>query len=267
VTAQAPALVFNAVAYVAGGSRILDRLSLTLDQGERLAVHGANASGKSVLARLAAAFEAPISGEVLVFGANPARLGLNESRRLRSHIGMVLQGGSLLADLTVEDNLRLGLGSQSRASLRRQGARIDRALLDFRLEGVAGRIVDRLSTGEQRRVEFARAFLRDPDLLILDDPFQGVDAVSAAELEAHTLRLLARRPRACLLLTQDLALARRFAATVARLESGRLVQHADGEATPAATSWASASAARDMASEKASARADGAPPLIGEVAQ
>jgi ABC-type multidrug transport system ATPase subunit len=212
------------VACLVGESRVIDRINLSLYAGERVAVLGRNGSGKSTLARLATGLAPPATGEVRLFGADTRTLEPDGLRRLRGRIGVVLQGGSLLGELSVEDNLLLGLGLRAAASIRRQRARIDRALFDFRLETMAARIVAGLSRGEQRRVELARALLRDPDLLVLDDPFDGVDEASVAEMMEHAVRLIARRPRAVLLLTREKALAERLADRMLTLERGRLYQ-------------------------------------------
>ncbi len=221
-----PALALREVAVVAGGSRTLDRVTLTLAEGARLAVTGVNGSGKSTLARIAAGLAEPLSGEVRLFGEDPARLAGPALQRLRSRISVAWQGGSLLGELTVEENLRLGLGALAAAALPRLRRRMDRLLVTFGLEGVFDRVAGELSVGEQRRLELARAFLREPDLLVLDEPLYGTDAGTAHELERALLRSLARRPAALLLLTHDAALATRLCGTVATLAGGRLLPEA-----------------------------------------
>ena len=229
----APALRMTEVACLVGGGRVIDRVNLTLAAGERVAVVGRNGSGKSTLALLATGLVPPATGEVRLFGADTRALDPDALRRLRGRIGLVMQGGSLLGELSVEDNLLLGLGLRGAAAIRRQRARIDRALFAFRLETIGARIVGGLSRGEQRRVELARALLRDPDLLVLDDPFEGVDEASIAEMMAHTVRSIARRRRAVLLLTREEALAERLASRVLTLEGGRLYQQDGAELAPA----------------------------------
>lgn len=210
------------VAYVAGGARLLDRIDLDLAAGERLAVVGANGSGKSTLALIAGGLTPPSQGSVALFGKDTAALPAPALRLLRGRIGMVMQGGSLMTDLTVEGNLRLSLGALSGSGQERARRRLDRILLDFELEHLYARPVEALSAGEKRRVELARAFLRDPDLLILDDPFDGADAPTAADLRARVRRLLSRRPRALLLATHDEGLAAELCGSAVKLENGVL---------------------------------------------
>jgi ABC-type multidrug transport system ATPase subunit len=208
---------------VVGGARTLDRISLSLRPGERLAVVGPNGSGKSTLARIAAGLKPPSSGQVSLFGQDLAKASADAVRRLRSRMGVVLQGGSLIGDLPVEDNLRLGLGAVREASFARLRGRFDRIIINFGLEHAGDRLASELSAGEQRRLELARAFVREPDLLILDDPFEGADAAAAADMETRLVKALRRRPVALLLLTYDERLAQRLEATIGRLDRGRLV--------------------------------------------
>jgi ABC-type multidrug transport system ATPase subunit len=218
----APLVELTEVGHVAGGARTLDRISLTLSAGDRLAIVGDNGSGKSTLARIAAGLIQPASGRVRLFGVDLASATQDEIRRLRSRIGVVLQGGSLIGDLPVEDNLRLGLGAVREGSLTRLRGRLDRITINFGLEHAYGRLASELSAGERRRLELARAFLREPDLLILDDPFEGADATAAADLETRLVKALRRRPIALLLLTHHQGLAERLGATIGRLHQGRL---------------------------------------------
>lgn len=218
----APVLELDEVGCVVGGARTLDRVSLSLAPGERLAVVGDNGSGKSTLARLAVGLAQPSAGYVRLFGSDLAAAAPDEVRRLRSRIGVVLQGGSLIGDLSVEDNLRLGLGALRQGSLTRLRTRLDRACINFGIEHAISRLASDLSAGERRRLELARAFLREPDLLILDDPFEGADQAAAADLESRLIKALRRRPMALLLLTHQEGLAARIEAPIRRLSHGRL---------------------------------------------
>lgn len=215
-------LAVRNVAFVAGGARVLDGVNFGLGPGERVAIVGDSGAGKSLLLRLATGLIAPTSGLVQLFGDDLADLDADATRLHRSRCGLVLQGGSLLGSLSVEDNLWLGLGAAP-AARQRLRRRLDRLMLEFHLEHSADRIANGLSAGEQRRVELARAFLRNPELMILDEPFEGASAAAAA-LERQLHRQIVSRGRALLLLTQDAALADRLCQRVYRLERGRLVE-------------------------------------------
>lgn len=232
-----PVLALDRISFVAGATRLLDSVSLELPAAGRTAIVGPSGNGKSMLLRLAAGLALPLSGRVELFGRDLAAAGNAERRLLRSRCGIAFQGPSLIGGLTVEDNLWLGLPSGPRARRRLQ-ARLDRIALDFAIEHTGSLAVEALSAGERRRVELARAFLRDPELLLLDEPLEGARA-GADQLEAALHRHIALRGRALLLVTQDEALAARLCENVLRLEEGRLVQQAMPEtASPAGPSLA-----------------------------
>lgn len=211
-------LRFEGAAFVAGGRRLLDGVSFSLDAAERLAVVGVNGSGKSLIARAAAGLLPLSEGTVQVLGeAWGPRSG-----ELRRRVGVVLQQSALLSDLTVLENVRFGHGRQSGPGERRARARAERVLADFNVEHAADQRVSELSLGERRRADLARVFGADPDLLILDDVFDGLDTEAARDLESRIDRKLARRRTALLFLTHDHGAARRLCPRILRIENGRL---------------------------------------------
>lgn len=224
-------LSFDHVSLVLGGARLLDHIDLRLAPGERMAIVGESGAGKGWLLKLALGLTAPSSGTITLMDTPLANADADARRLARARCGVAMQGGSLLGDLSVEDNMRLALGTASPRAARR----IDRLLLEFALEQAAATRADALSVGERRRAELARAFVRDPELLILDEPFEGAFARGEA-LEAQVRRRIVPQQRALLLLTQDEALSARLCTRIYRLERGRLVQQAAAETVPAATS-------------------------------
>lgn len=210
-------LALEGVSSVAAGTRLFDRLDLSIPPSGRVAVVGGSGEGKSLLSALAIGLVAPLSGSVRLFGHDLATADADTVRRLRARCGVTVQGGSLLGDLTVEQNLWLGAGGAARAR-----RRLDRLMLDFAVERSGAVAVAALSRGERRRVELVRAFARDPEFVILDEPLDGAHAGREA-LERAILRQIAPRGRALLLLTQDEAFAARACERVLRLDRGRLL--------------------------------------------
>lgn len=206
------------VSFVAGHTRLLDSLDLTVAAGERVGMVGRSGNGKSLLAALALGLAMPLSGSIALFEQDLATADVAHRRRLRARCGVSVQGGSLLSQLTVEQNLRLGM-SGTPARMRRK---LDRLMLDFAVERSGGAEVGALSRGERARVELARVFTRDPALVILDEPLDGVRS-GAAEIERVLMRQILPYERTLLLLTQDEAFARRTCTRVLRLDRGRLV--------------------------------------------
>jgi ABC-type glutathione transport system ATPase component len=208
-------LRFDRVGLAVGGARVLDGLDFAIGPAERVALVGPSGAGKSLVVRLALGLVPATSGRIELFGTDPAEATPGAVRRARARAGFVLQGGSLLGELSVEDNLLLGFGPDPIGG--RGGRRLDRLLLQLGIEHLARRPAAGLSAGERIRVELARGLLRDPELLILDDPLAGAGGRAAA-IEELLGRQIGPRRRAMLLVTEDEALAARLAERVVRLQ-------------------------------------------------
>jgi len=176
-----PALELDGVfQHVAGRCGLAD-LGLRLETGEWLLVVGPNGAGKSLLTRLILGLDAPSAGPIRVFGQELAALGRVAMRQLRRRIGGVIQGGSLLEDLTVLENLLLPLRG---TSLDREGmgraARL--TMTQLLLDGLENHAPRSLSLGQRRRVELARALVHRPELLVWDGLTDGLDPAGVQEI-------------------------------------------------------------------------------------
>jgi phospholipid/cholesterol/gamma-HCH transport system ATP-binding protein len=166
------------VRYAAGGRVIFDGLDLRVRRGSVTAVMGPSGTGKTTLLRLISGQAEPAAGSVRVFGRELAGLSRAEIYGMRRRMGMLFQQGALLTDLDVYENVAFPL---------REHARLPEALVRMmvltRLEAVGLRGAARLmpwelSGGMARRVALARAIVMDPELLIYDEPFVGLDPIS-----------------------------------------------------------------------------------------
>lgn len=176
----APALELrNVYQHVAGHAALAD-LSLRVELGEWLLLVGPNGAGKSLLVRLVLGLDAPSSGQITVLGRDLAGLGAKGLRHLRREVGAVLQGGSLVEDLTVLENLLLPLrdAPMSRNDMAR-AARL--TMTQLRLDGLENHLPRSLSLGLRRRVELARALIHQPRLLVWDGLGDGLDAAALRE--------------------------------------------------------------------------------------
>jgi len=208
--------------YAEGGElrRVLEDARLELAEGELVAIRGRSGSGKSTVLNLVAGIDQPSAGEVLVDGTSLGRLSPGERTRFRrDRIGIVFQFFNLIPTLSVLENVLLpaelagvdGLEPRARELLERVG-----------LAARARAFPDVLSGGEQQRVAIARALVRDPRLLLADEPTGNLDAATGDAVLELLDSLTRRVGRTLLVATHSRELAAR-ADRVVTIENGRLV--------------------------------------------
>jgi ABC-type ATPase involved in cell division len=211
----------------AAGSRVeaLVDLSFAIKPGELAVLVGAGGTGKSTLLRLITGEERPTRGAVLVDGMEVGALGAWRLARLRRDLGVLPQGGSLLADRTALGNLTFVLRAlgTSRAEARERALA---ALIEVGLGPARNALPHELAAGERRRVLLARALATRPRLLLADEPTGMLDPTAAAVV-LTILRGLAQRGVTCLVATQAPELARALEGRVLRLAAGRLRPEGD----------------------------------------
>lgn len=166
------------VHYSVGGRAIFSGLSLSIPRGRITAIMGPSGTGKTTLLRLMTGQLKPDRGRVLFDGVDVARLNRRELYALRRRMGMLFQTGALLTDIDVFENVAFPL---------REHARLPEALIRnivltklqaVGLRGAARLYPAELSGGMARRVALARAIATDPEVLIYDEPFTGLDPIS-----------------------------------------------------------------------------------------
>ncbi len=213
-----PAIELGDVRVLASGRVILDVPRLALPQRAQLAVMGPNGAGKSTLLQVAALLRRPHAGEVWIDGERARR---GNSRRLRGRIAVVFQA-PLLFDTSVLANAASGLrfrGAEAREAERRAFEWLDR----FEVAHLATRNTRGLSGGEARRVSLARAFAIEPAILLLDEPFAGLDAETRTVLVPELAQRLQETSVSTLLVTHDAWEADVLATTRIELRNGRIV--------------------------------------------
>ena len=202
-----------------GGMPVLEVASLEVRAGEVLALVGPNGAGKTTLLLTLARLLAPQDGEIIFQGRSLSRWKTVEYRR---KLALVFQV-PLLLDMSVSDNVALGLrfrGVPKRQVPERVGIWLDR----LGIRKLARRRAGELSVGEAQRVSLARAFVLEPDLLLLDEPFPSLDPPTRQQLLDDLGRLLKQARCTTVLVTHNLKEAASLGDRVAVVVRGRLRQ-------------------------------------------
>ena len=199
-----------------GHVRALRGVSFTLQRGDALAVFGPNGAGKSTLLRLLAGVLRAERGEILMDGAPLVR----GDASIRGRIGFISHASLLYDGLTAAENLVFYARLYGLADPR---GRATRALDGAGLADRAGSLVCTMSRGMQQRLAIARALLHDPDIVLLDEPFTGLDQRAAGSLRDQLARLRAER-RTVVLVTHNMDEGLDLATHVAIQVAGRFAE-------------------------------------------
>src|SRR5258706_7039056 len=218
---QPPIVELRSVSYSIDSVRILDDLNLTVVKGEVLVLLGESGCGKTTTLKLINRLFEPTSGEVFVGGKATTDW---DAIALRRHIGYVIQDGGLFPHFTVAENVALVPWLENWEASKKQARTTE--MLD--LVGLApAKFADRypheLSGGQRQRVGVARALASDPDLLLLDEPFGALDAITRANLQKKLARLGRDLGKTAIFVTHDLHEAMLLGSRIALMEKGRIV--------------------------------------------
>ena len=204
------------------GVRVLEHVDLEILEGETLVLIGESGSGKTTLLRMFNGLIHPSSGEVCIHG-EPVRV--KDPIDLRRRIGYVQQDAGLLPHWSVEDNVGLVpllLGWKPERKTSRVHALLDLVHLDP--QQFRARYPIELSGGQRQRVAFARALAADPGIVLLDEPFGALDAITRHELQRQFLDLKQRLNKTMVMVTHDVDEALRLGDRIAVLKEGHLLQ-------------------------------------------
>ena len=201
----------------------LDRASVSVAEGEFVALQGTSGSGKSTLLNLLGGLDRPTAGEIVFDGRPLSPLSKREMARYRLRsVGMIFQNFNLIPTMTAAENVELALafgGMSGRARERRARELLEGVGLGERAEHRPAE----LSGGEQQRVAIARALANRPRLLLADEPTGNLDSARAAELLGLLRQMVERDRLTVLMVTHDRELAARFADRTVNMKDGKIV--------------------------------------------
>lgn len=200
-------------------------VSFEIAAGEVIALLGASGSGKTTTLRMINRLIEPTSGAVLLDGVKADEMPAHEWRR---RIGYVIQGAGLFPHMSLVDNVSVTprlLGWPEAECRERASELLD--LVGLSSIEYADRLPSEISGGQQQRVGFARALAGKPDVILMDEPFGALDALTKDTLLEDFVRLQKELGFAVVLVTHDLSEAVRLADRIAVLDGGEIVQLAD----------------------------------------
>ena len=211
-------LAIDNITVVFDDTTAVDSASLSVADGERVAILGPSGSGKSTLLRAVAGLERPSHGTVAWDG-----LDLADTPPHRRQFGLMFQGYALFPHMNVADNVGFGLKMQD-LSPPEINQRVTEVLSWVGMDTMADRSVDNLSGGEQQRVALARTLAPGPRLVMLDEPLGALDRSLRERLIVEITQLLERTGTTALYVTHDHDEAVAFADRIALMREGRIVQ-------------------------------------------
>jgi phospholipid/cholesterol/gamma-HCH transport system ATP-binding protein len=212
-----------------GDKQVLRDVSLAVDQQERLVIIGQSGAGKTTILRLILGILQPSNGAVFFERQNISCLRPRQLAQARMRIGMVYQDAALLSSITVRENLALPLEELTTKSPREIRRIVDEKLEMVEMSGSEDLLPFELSGGMRKRVGIARALVLNPELILFDEPTQGLDPVVSAVVDKLIVDLTQRQRVTSVIVTHLMDSAFRVATRMAMLHRGRIIEEGPPE--------------------------------------
>ena len=197
---------------------ILKGLNLQVDKGEFIAITGSSGAGKTSLLRIICGLESPKEGEILLDNMVIFNKGISVPTEKRN-IGLVIQEKVLFPHLTARKNIEFGLSKNSSNE-----SHVDEILHHLNITKLANKFPHELSGGESQRVALARSIVMKPKLLLLDEPFTGLDTELKSNIYPEIQSILKNNMITSLMVTHDLNEVKALSDKCFNLDSGRLIE-------------------------------------------
>ena len=205
--------------------RALDDLNLKIDSGEKVAIVGRSGSGKTTLLNMLSGLDRPTSGTLSVDGQDLAQLSPAQAADYRMNsIGVIFQSFQLIPQRTAAQNIELPLIIAGVSSAERKRS-VQRAITEVGLENRANHMPFQLSGGEQQRVAIGRALVKQPAVLLADEPTGNLDSKTATQIMDLVSQISDQHSLTLVLVTHDLELAKTYTQRQLTMNDGKLSEH------------------------------------------
>ena len=206
------------------GNQVLKGVNLKVWPGTTAVILGGSGSGKTVLMKHIMGLFKPDRGEVIVDGENITRMDRRELSRFRTRMGMVFQSSALFDSLTVFENVAFALREHTKLSEEEIEARVKEKLAVVELYGVEQEYPAELSGGMRKRVALARAIVREPKLVLYDEPTTGLDPLTTESVDEMIIGARQKLGVTSVVISHDIGSTFHIADHVAMLHDGRIVE-------------------------------------------
>jgi phospholipid/cholesterol/gamma-HCH transport system ATP-binding protein len=212
-----------------GGKEVLKGVNLSVNKGETLVIIGGSGCGKSVLLKHILGLFKPDSGSVIIDGHDITALHERDLFGVRQKFGMLFQGAALFDSMTVADNVAFALDEHSKKRPAEKLEIVKKKLAIVGLKDVEAKYPAELSGGMKKRVALARAIAADPDFLLYDEPTTGLDPIMSDVINELMVKLKEHLKVTSIVVTHDMASARKVGDRMAMLYEGTIRIHATVE--------------------------------------
>jgi phospholipid/cholesterol/gamma-HCH transport system ATP-binding protein len=209
--------------------QVLDDVSLVVDPQERLVIIGQSGAGKTTILRLILGILKPNEGSVFFKRHEISQMNDHELEQVRMRMGMVYQDSALLSSLTVRENLALPLQELTNKTPAEIDKIVDEKLEMVELTGEDKSMPFELSGGMRKRVGLARALMMEPELILFDEPTQGLDPVIGALIDELIIDLTKRTKTTSIIVTHLMDSAFHVATRMAMLHRGKMIEQGTPE--------------------------------------
>lgn len=218
-----------------GGKEVLRGVSLHIQRGQITVIIGGSGSGKTVLLRHIIGLMKPDKGSIMIDGVDITKLTDKELNEFRKKFGMLFQSSALFDSLTVGENVGFPLLEHTSFSKEEINDRVREKLALVGLHGVEHLMPAELSGGMRKRVGLARAIIREPEIILYDEPTTGLDPIMVDAINTLIMDLQHKLNTTTVVVTHDMASTFRIAHRIAMLYGGKIIAEGSPEEIQGAT--------------------------------